>query len=131
MNGDGSDPNGVVLQNIIHDWRDSFELRAGTSIWTSKSFEFFSGVGYTSSAVPDDTFDPALPDFAFASFSLGGRQRLGKHFAVALSYNHLVSVPRDVKNKLNEYKPPTRAPSASGNYSQQIGFFNANLDVKF
>jgi hypothetical protein len=75
--------------------------------------------------------DPALPDWAGASFALGGRIALGKRVHAALSYTHFVFVPRDVKGSLADYAPPSRSPDASGHYSQQVGVGNANLDVAF
>ncbi|MEI9949227.1 MAG: outer membrane protein transport protein [Pseudomonadota bacterium] len=132
LTADGGQQTGAqVLQNVPRDYRDSLGVRLGLSIWTSASFEFFSGLGYESSAVPDSTMDPGLPDWAGASFALGGRVALGRRVHAALSYTHLVFVPRDVKGRLAEYAPPSQSPDASGHYSQQVGVGNANLDVAF
>jgi long-chain fatty acid transport protein len=120
-----------VLQNIPRDYRDSVGVRLGLSAWTSPRFEFFSGLGFESSAVPDSTMDPGLPDWAGFSFALGGRFALAKRWHVALSYTHFVFVPREVRGQLAEYSPPSRAPDASGHYTQQVGVANANLDIAF
>ncbi len=120
-----------VLQNVPRDFRDSAGVRFGLSVWTSANFEFFSGLGFDSSAVPDSTMEPGLPDWAGASFALGGRIALGGRVHAALSYTHFVFVPRDVQGRLAEYSPPSRSPDASGHYSQQVGVGNANLDVAF
>jgi len=120
-----------VLQNVPREYRDSVGVRLGLSVWTSPGFEFFSGLGFESSAVPDKTMDPSLPDWAGASFALGGRIALGKRLHAALSYTHFVFVPREVHGSLAEYAPPSRTPDASGHYSQQVGVANANLDVAF
>jgi len=128
----GSERTGAqVLQNVPRDYRDSVGIRLGLSVWTSESFEFFSGLGYDSSAVPDSTMEPGLPDWAGASFALGGRIGLGKRVHAALSYTHFVFLPRDVQGQLAKYAPPSRSPDASGHYSQQVGVANANLDVAF
>jgi len=128
----GSERTGAqVLQNVPRDYRDSVGIRLGLSVWTSESFEFFSGLGYDSSAVPDSTMEPGLPDWAGASFALGGRIALGKRVHAALSYTHFVFLPRDVQGQLAKYAPPSRSPDASGHYSQQVGVANANLDVAF
>jgi len=132
LTADGGQPTGgQVLQNVPRDYRDSVGVRLGLSIWTSASFEFFSGLGYESSAVPDSTMEPGLPDWAGASFALGGRIALGKRVHAALSYTHFVFVPRDVHGQLAEYAAPSRSPDASGHYSQQVGVGNANLDFAF
>lgn len=132
LTDDGGQVTGAqVLQNVPRNFRDSVGVRLGLSAWTSARFEFFSGLGFESSAVPDSTMDPGLPDWAGASFALGGRVALGKRFHAALSYTHFVFVPRDVHGQLAEYSPPSRAPDASGHYRQQVGVANANLDVAF
>jgi len=129
---DGGERVGAqVLQNVPRAYRDSAGVRLGLSVWTSARFEFFSGLGYDSSAVPDTTMEPGLPDWAGASFALGGRIALGKRLHAALSYTHFVFVPRDVKGRLAEFASPSRSPDASGHYAQQVGVANANLDVAF
>ncbi|HEX2674666.1 MAG TPA: outer membrane protein transport protein, partial [Polyangiaceae bacterium] len=132
LTANGAEVTGAqVLQNIPRDYRDSVGVRLGLSAWTSPSFEFFSGLGFESSAVPESTMDPGLPDWAGASFALGGRVALGKRVHAALSYTHFVFVPREVHSQLAQYSPPSRAPDASGHYTQQVGVANANLDVAF
>ncbi|HEY4104235.1 MAG TPA: outer membrane protein transport protein, partial [Polyangiaceae bacterium] len=122
---------GQVLQNVPRDYHDSIGIRLGASIWTSASFEFFSGMGFESSAVPDQTFDPGLPDFAGFSFALGGRLALTKKIHVALSYTQFVYIPRDVHDELAQFASPSQSPDASGHYTQQVGVGDANIDVAF
>ena len=122
---------GLVLQNVPRDYHDSFGVRLGASIWPSPSFEFFSGMGYESSAVPDSTFDPGLPDFTGVSFALGGRLALTRRVHAALSYTHFVYVPRDVHSSLAQFASPSQSPDASGHYTQQVGVGNINMDVSF
>jgi long-chain fatty acid transport protein len=128
----GAEPmGGLILQNVPRDYHDSFGVRLGASIWPSSSFEFFSGMGYESSAVPDSTFDPGLPDFAGVSFALGGRLALGRRVHAALSYTHFVYVPRDVHGHLAQFASPSQSPDASGHYTEQVGVGNVNMDVSF
>ncbi len=122
---------GEVLSNVPRNYRDSFGVRLGTSIWPKPSFEFFSGLGFDSSAVPDATFDPGLPDFVGASFALGGRIALTEHIHAALSYTHFVYVPRDVHGDLAKFASPSQSPDASGHYTQQVGVGNVNVDFAF
>ena len=122
---------GQVLQNVPRNWHDSFGVRLGVSIWPSSRFELFSGIGFESSAVPEATFDPGLPDFSGVSFALGGRLALTRRVHAALSYTHFVYVPRDVHSSLAQFSSPSQSPDASGHYSQQVGVGNANVDVAF
>jgi len=122
---------GQVLQNVPRDFKDSFGVRLGVSIWPSQSFEFFSGLGYESSAVPDSTFEPGLPDWAGVSFALGARLALSRRVHAALSYTHFVYVPRDVHSRLAQFSSPSQSPDASGHYTQQVGVGNLNVDFAF
>jgi long-chain fatty acid transport protein len=132
LTADGGQHTGAqVLQNVPRDYRDSVGVRLGLSVWTSARCEFFSGLGYESSAVPDSTMEPGLPDWAGVSFALGGRIAIGKRVHAALSYTHFVFVPREVSGNLAEYAPPSRSPDASGHYTQQVGLANANLELAF
>jgi len=132
LTANGAEVTGAqVLQNLPRNFRDSVGVRLGFSAWTSARFEFFSGLGFESSAVPEATMDPGLPDWAGASFALGGRIALGTRLHTALSYTHFVFLPRDVHSSLAQYSPPSRSPDASGHYSQQVGVANVNLDVAF
>jgi len=132
LQDNGAERSGaMVLQNVPREFRDSAGVRLGASIWTSPSFEFFSGLGFDSSAVPDSTMEPGLPDWAGASFALGGRLAITPRLRVALSYTHFVFIPRDVHGRLATYSAPSQSPDASGHYAQQVGVGNANLDVAF
>jgi long-chain fatty acid transport protein len=122
---------GEVLQNVPRNYKDSFGVRLGVSIWPSSKFEFFSGMGYESSAVPDATFEPGLPDWQGVSFALGGRIALGRHVHAALSYTHFVYVPRDVHSQLAQFSSPSQSPDASGHYTQQVGVGNVNAAFAF
>ncbi|MES1175900.1 MAG: outer membrane protein transport protein [Myxococcales bacterium] len=132
LQANGAERNGaMVLQNVPRDFKDSAGVRLGASVWTSPAFEFFSGLGFDSSAVPDSTMEPGLPDWAGASFALGGRVAITSRIHAALSYTHFVFIPRDVHGRLATYSAPSQSPDASGHYAQQVGVGNANLDVAF
>jgi long-chain fatty acid transport protein len=130
-------PNGAqrtgaqVLTNIPRNFHDSVGVRLGVSIWPRRSVEFFSGMGFESSAVPDATMEPGLPDWTGVSFALGARVALTECVHAALSYTHFVYVPRDVHGQLASYPSPSASPDASGHYTQQVGVGNANVDVAF
>jgi long-chain fatty acid transport protein len=128
---DGSQPaGGGVLQNIRREWRDAVEVRAGFSAFVSDAVEFFSGLGVSSSAVPDATFEAGLPDFPGASFALGARLKLGESVGVAGSVTQLVFAPRNVSGSLHTDELPTRQPDASGTYKQLATVLNLNADFR-
>lgn len=122
-------PGPKSLLDIPRDWHDSFTVRAGGSFWVSRAAELLAGAGYYSSAVPNSTLDPSLPDWNTVSFTLGGRVALGKRLHTELSYSQFFSPQRDNSGKstLN----PHVSPNAGGVYTQDLGVVNLNVDVAF
>ncbi len=129
---DGSQPSGgAVLQNLRRNFHDAIEVRAGISRYFSSGTEYFAGAGVMTSAVPDETLEAGLADFAGASFTLGARARLYEGVAVSLAYTQFVFAPRTVESTLAEPPLPTRQPDASGTYKQFVGVANANIDFRW
>lgn len=128
----GSEPmGGQILQNVPRDFKDSFGVRAGVSIWPTRPLEFFSGLGFESNAVPDRTFEPGLPDWNGVSFALGGRYAFTPRIHAALSLTYFAYIPRDVHSGLAQFSSPSQSPDASGHYTQQVGVANTNVDFAF
>lgn len=128
-------PIGNTFFDQPRDWNDTWGIRAGLSKWLSKPLEVFAGLGYTSNAVPDETLEPALPDWHTFSAALGGRMEVAEKIFVAGSYTQFWSIPRDTQGKFTLDEPPntgvSKSPDAGGNYKQLVGVLNVNLDVQF
>jgi long-chain fatty acid transport protein len=132
LSADGGQPDGGhVLQNAPRDFRDALDVRAGVSIWTSPALEVFSGVGFMSQAVPEETLEPGLPDFVGVTFALGAKYLISDVFSVGGSLSHLVSPARDARSTLQDRELPSELPSASGHYTQSVSFADVNVGVRF
>lgn len=135
IQADGSPVPGEsgILLNIPHDWHDTFGIRGGASIWLSPRFEFFSGLGYASNAVPNSTLDPTLPDWASVSFALGAGYQIIKQLHGELSYTQFFFPERNNvgKSNLATLKFPSTSPDAGGYYKQNLGVLDVNLDFAF
>ena len=150
---------GQPLVFIPRQWKDGFAVRAGTSYWFSSDVEVFGGAGFDSSAVPDETLEPALFDTDKYTISLGGRFTfLDDDFALGMTYTQVIYMPReidprgrpctdaviaagmcDVPNDQQRRSDVTavglryqeRQPDAAGKYTQAIGVFNVNVQYTF
>jgi long-chain fatty acid transport protein len=125
-------PDTLLYQK--REWDDTFGVRVGGSWWTNEDLELFSGLGFSSNAVPDKTLEPALPDWDGFSVALGARMALIENLHAALSYTQLFYLPRDNQGKstLDDNAPGTaRGPDAGGKYTQSVGVVNVNVDYKF
>lgn len=98
-----------------------------------REIEGVLGLGYDSSAVPDASLEPALPDFDKGTVSLGARVGFGAHLHAALSYTQIFYTSRDTtgKSTADQYLGASQNPNSGGTYSQSIGVINANIDVNF
>jgi long-chain fatty acid transport protein len=130
--GGGQPDGGKVLQNVPRNFHDGFEARLGLSVWTSPGLELFSGMGVMSTAVPEQTLEASLPDFAGVTFSLGALGRVSDSLSVGGSLSHIVSPARDVeRSRFQEYALPSQLPDASGHYAQSITFADVNVRLRF
>jgi long-chain fatty acid transport protein len=140
LNPDNSavNPNDI-LQNQPRDWNDTFGVRVGASLWTNKTTELYSGIGYSSNAVPDSTLEPTLVDFHSITPSLGARFMIADWVGLDLSYTQFFWISRDNvgKSRLSKTASGTNQPTASripdagGKYTQNIGALNVNADFEF
>ena len=131
----------VIVQNLQRNWEDALAVRAGGSYWLSPDLEFVGGVGFDGNAVPDETIDPALPDFNDISVSLGARKELlEKTLALAGTYTQIFYISREVAPRdrdangvpVTGLKSPTSLqPDAAGKYERSIGVFNLNVEYTF
>lgn len=129
---DGSQPNGSrVLTNVPRDFHDALEARLGLSVWSSPRWEWLSGIGVMSQAVPSRTLETSLPDFTGVTFSLGARAKLSDRLAVGLALSHIVSPARDANSTLQSNAAPSQLPSASGHYTQSVSYADLNAAVRF
>jgi long-chain fatty acid transport protein len=99
----------------------------------ARDIEIFGGLGYDSSAVPDEALEPALPDFNKVTAGLGARIGIGSHLHAALSYTHIMYMDRDTRglSTLDEYKGASQNPDSGGEYAQTVGVVNANIEAAF
>ncbi|MGE5784577.1 MAG: OmpP1/FadL family transporter [Myxococcales bacterium] len=124
---------GGVQQNLRRYWNDTYGIHAGGSHWLKPEIELFAGIGFETSAAPDRTLDPELPDASTFSGAGGVRVGLGKKFFLAASYTHIQSLVRNNvgKSELADAEYPTPRPDGGGIYHQWIGVLNANAQKEF
>lgn len=127
----GQPDGGRVLQNVPRDFQDAFEARLGASIWPSRRWEVFAGLGIMSEAVPEATLEASLPDFFGVTFSLGAALEVSRSLRVAASLAHIVSPARDADSTFQSYALPSKLPSASGHYTQSVSYADLNVALRF
>jgi long-chain fatty acid transport protein len=140
VNTDGSDATGAgaIPQNFRRNWSDTYGVRVGASYWVKPAIEVFIGAGYETAAVPDATMTPDLTDANNISGALGGRFGLTESLFLSASYTHQQFMNRDNTGKSTlavsngvAVQVPTVQSDGGGQYTQWIGYINANLEALF
>ena len=134
----GDDANGII-QYLPRNWKDSGGVNIGASYWAVKrdtkvlsEVEPYLGVGYDSSAVPDETLEPALMDMNKIIITAGARMQVIPNLALALSAVPIVYIEVDTEGRsVIDDIGDSKSPSGDGVYNQFIFLGNLWLDVSF
>ena len=124
---------GNVIQNIPRYWKDGGGARIGVSYWFLEPLETYFGLGYDSSAVPDQTLDASLLDLEKVTVSLGAKWQATKWFALAATSTQVIYFSKDTNGQsiFNEVNGASKQPSADGRYSQFITVGNLYTEFMF
>ncbi|MCA9562561.1 MAG: outer membrane protein transport protein [Myxococcales bacterium] len=143
MNEDGSVANpeaqgpsneGVIVQNLIRRWQDTFGVRLSGSVFLLNSdLELMLGAGYDSNAVPDRSLEPALPDWDKVTATVGARYQILDWMAASLYGTNIFYLTRDTSGTVTAdgYELPSTQPNSSGEYTQNIFVVNLGLEFEF
>ncbi len=124
------------------DWENSFILRGGTSYDINESFVARGGLMFDSNPVPEDTFDPQLPDSDRWALSIGAGYKLGAIHLDA-SYLFLQFLEREKNNAvgfstdttgdgvLDKFDVPTGYPVGNGKYRSRAHIFSVSASILF
>lgn len=129
---DGTDatPTSAVLENDRRRWRDTYGVNVGASYWVTEAVEIFSGVGFSTAAIPDTTMDPLLFDATSVRFALGGRVALPARFHLTAGLTDVQYAARDTtgRSTLSDAQLPTRRADGGGQYTSWLGIFQLSLE---
>lgn len=133
VRADGSEiEGGEITQNIPRNWKDAFGVRVGASHWLSPAVELYVGAGYDSSAVPDETIDPALMDMPKFTAAIGGQFALTDRWLLSGTFTQVFYQERDVAvEDVTRFEAPSRQPNAAGVYNQSISVLNVYTQYAF
>ncbi|MCP4449557.1 MAG: hypothetical protein GY811_30125 [Myxococcales bacterium] len=137
-NGGAIDETQSVIVNIERNWEDTFGVRAGASYWLNSKTELAGGLAYDSTAVPDETMDPAFIDTNKVIGVFGGRFRLAESMLLNVSYTHVYYITREVDPRERDamgneigFSAPSATPDQAGKYTQNIGLINLGMEYEF
>jgi long-chain fatty acid transport protein len=108
------------------NWHDTFAVNIGGKYRLNDRFTLLAGYLYGWNPVPDNTFDPAVPDANTHLFCAGAEARFDK-LTMALSYGYQLQEERNKQNLVGAMVGGT----ANGTYNADIHLLGLSLSYKF
>jgi len=115
------------------NWHDTWAEMIGLKYQLSPSVALLAGYLYTQGAVPDSTFDPAIPDANSHYFSIGTDIKL-KDVTIGAGYAYQVLLSRNKNNGIDDNaldgvtNPNT---AANGSYKSHINLVALSVTYRF
>jgi long-chain fatty acid transport protein len=116
-------PFGLTSVTFPRDWHSTFAVNFGGKYRLNDTFSLMTGYLYGWNAVPDSTFEPAIPDSDTQLFCFGGEARINQ-FTAALAYGYQVQSDRSKTTNLY-------GPVANGTYSSDLHLLSVSLGYRF
>ncbi len=114
--------------NIPRDWHDTFFYSLGAKCQLSESIVLRSGYMFRNTPIPDNTFDPILPDSDQHIVTIGAGYQKGG-LGIDLAYMALLYNDRSIR----AYDPTTGIPigGRNGEYESFCSLIGINLQYVF
>lgn len=115
-------------------WEDTFSYNLGGRYRLNDTISLLAGYLYGEDPVPDETFEPAIPDAPVHTFSAGTELHLAP-FRLSLGYSLLKQEDRKKQNAVGDPLAPLdpQAPpgTANGTYKKEIHVVGISLRYQF
>jgi len=123
--------NGVLTNTLItpKNWHDSWAFRFGANYAVNEMMKLRAGYIYDLTPVPDDTFDPQVPDANRHIFTVGGDLKIMR-FTLGIAYNYILSETRTKNNSIGVNGVPA-VLQANGNYNSNVHSLGASWSFQF
>jgi long-chain fatty acid transport protein len=110
----------------VRDWDDTWGGMIGVRYSLNPTFLVSAGYLHEENPIPDETFEPLIPDSDKDMFSIGFQKIIGK-YNIAFTYIYALYDDRDKDNLIGAEFGST----ANGEYSQDAHFLSGSLKVNF
>lgn len=108
-------------QTIVTKWDDTWAFRFGTQYDLTKNWTIRGGYAYGTSAVPEATFGPIVPDANYHLFSAGLGYTVGR-WTFDAAYLYILREHRNISNSIY-------SPAVNGNWRTNLQGFMISAGV--
>jgi long-chain fatty acid transport protein len=123
--------NGVLTDTLVQpkNWHDTWTFRFGANYQLKKNIKLRAGYTYDLSPVPDETFDPQIPNANQHIFTVGGTWQI-KRFTLGIAYNYILVEGRSKNNliPINDVPLPNQA---NGKYETDVHSLGLSCSYQF
>jgi long-subunit fatty acid transport protein len=118
--------------DLPRNFNDSVRVRAGVAHWVGASTELFGSAAVESSPVGSSNQDPLIFDSTRVYGTIGTRHAFSRNLYASLSYTYVYFVPVTVTDSAySSYPNPSKSPSANGDYSAELFYFDVAVSYRF
>jgi long-chain fatty acid transport protein len=123
--------NGVLSHTIVTEknWHDAWAFRFGANYEIKEGMKLRAGYIYDLTPVPDQTFDPQVPDANRHIFTVGGELKI-KRFTLGIAYNYILSESRNKNNAIAFNGVPVPV-QANGRYNSDVHSLGLSWSFQF
>jgi len=110
------------------DWEDTYSANVGAKYKLNDSVALLAGYLYGGNPIPDETFEPSIPDANTHLFTIGTDVKY-KALRVALSYGYQKLQDRNKNNPIAD--PVSGTGTANGEYKSDLHMIGLSLTYRF
>lgn len=121
--------NGIA-QTAQKNWKSTFAYNVGARYRLNKNVSLLAGYLYSDNPVPDETFEPSIPDSDTHLFCVGTELTF-KKLTLSLSYAYQLLENRTKKNSLGDPFGLPGSGTANGKYGTDMHLLAASLVFKY
>lgn len=112
------------------NWKSAFAYAVGASYRLNPTVSLLAGYLYSDTPVPDDAFEPSIPDADTHLFSTGALFNFGR-YRISFAYAFQMLDARTKNNTLGDPFARNGAGAATGTYRSGVHMVSTGLAVKF
>jgi long-chain fatty acid transport protein len=115
--------DGQTVEQQAKNWKDTYAFNVGVRYKWSDTVALLAGYLYSENAVPDETFEPSVPDADTHLFTVGTDLTFGA-FKLAASYGYQMMESRQKANMVG-------GGLANGSYESDLHLFGVSIGYRF
>jgi len=112
------------------NWHATFAVNAGGKYRINDRYSVMAGYLFGWNPVPDETFEPAIPDSETHLFCVGGEGRFGR-LTVALGYGYQLQEGRTKNNSIGTFPGSSPSDLVNGSYSSDLHLLGMSFGYRF